>query len=295
MAKAFIGTSGWVYDDWWGRFYPPNLKPEERLEHYAKSFDTVELNASFYHLPRKKTFENWAKKTPREFVFAVKISKYITQNLKLKNALAPTKLFLQEASGLGNKLSVVLVQLPPNFGANKERLENFLKVLSNGFGLTTATFQTCAPTESGSPRLLIKATKNSEERMESGLAQTGEKTAGSQNLIRLPRFAFEFRHESWLNEEIYGLLRKYSAGFVIQDSVHWPTAEVVTSGFVYLRFHGPGALYSSNYPDPQLKRWAEKIKKWLSEGLDVYGYFNNDVNAFAVHNALKLRDLVSKA
>lgn len=240
MAKVYIGTSGWVYEDWWERFYPPEVKPEGRLEYYSKHFDSVELNASFYHLPRRKTFEGWGKKTPDRFVFSAKISKYITQNLKLKNTESPTKLFLKESQGLGKKLGVILVQLPPNLHGNAERLENFLKTL---------------PTT--------------------------------------PRFAFEFRHESWLDEAIYELLRKFKAGWVIQDSVHWPAAEVVTSDFVYLRFHGPGALYSSNYPDSELKVWAEKIKGWLAQGLDVYAYFNNDVNAYAVRNALKLKELIN--
>ena len=245
MAKACIGTSGWVYEDWRGKFYPIGTKPEQRLEYYSERFDTVELNASFYHLPRQKTFENWSTKTPDSFAFSTKLSKYITHNLKLKNAAEPLHLFLQEAVGLGNKLSVVLAQLPPNLHRDIERLKTFLEI--------------------------IKSEKNA------------------------PRFAYEFRHESWLNDEVYDLLRKYKSGFVIQDSAgRWPSAEVVTSDFVYLRFHGPEALYSSNYPDSQLNKWAGKIKKWLGEGLDVYAYFNNDINAFAVGNALTLKKSVSK-
>jgi len=241
--NIFIGTSGWVYEDWWKRFYPIDIKPEQRLEYYSKRFDTVELNASFYHFPRQRTFENWSTKTPDRFMFSTKLSRYITQNLKLKNAAEPLHLFLHEAAGLGNKLSVVLVQLPPNLHRDIERLKTFLEI--------------------------VKSEKNA------------------------PRFAYEFRHESWLNDEVYDLLKKSKSGFVIQDSAdRWLSAEVVTSDFVYLRFHGPEALYSSNYPDSQLKKWAEKIKKWLAKGLDVYGYFNNDVNACAVSNALKLKELL---
>lgn len=243
MAKVFLGTSGWVYEDWWKRFYPVGIKSEERLEYYSKHFDTVELNASFYHLLRKKTFENWSKKTPVSFAFSVKLSKYITHNLKLKSAEEPLQLFLNEAKGLGNKLSVVLVQLPPNRKKDTERLKNFLELTR---------------------KVLVKT-----------------------------RWAFEFRHESWLEEEVFDVLKKNGAGFVIQDSAgRWPSAEVVTGDFVYLRFHGPSDLYSSNYPDKLLKEQAKKIEKWLGEGLDVYAYFNNDVNAFAVRNALKLKELV---
>ena len=245
MAKVFLGTSGWVYEDWWKRFYPVGIKPEERLEYYSKHFDTVELNASFYHLPRKKIFENWSKKTPVSFAFSVKLSKYITHNLKLKSAKESLQLFLNEAKGLGNKLSVVLVQLPPNLKKDTERLKTFLELAR---------------------RPPVKT-----------------------------RWAFEFRQESWLDEEIFDLLKKNGTGFVIQDSAgRWPSAEVRTGDFVYLRFHGPSDLYSSNYPDKLLKEWAKKIDKWLGEGLDVYAYFNNDVNAYAVHNTLKLKKLINR-
>ncbi len=246
MTKVFIGTSGWVYEGWRERFYPVGTKPENRLEYYSKRFYTVELNASFYHLPRKKTFENWSKKTPDSFSFSVKLSKYITHNLKLKNVGGSLKLFLKEARGLGNKLSVVLVQLPPNLKKDSKRVANFLE-LARSFPVKT-------------------------------------------------RWAFEFRHETWLSEEVFELLRQFRAAWVIQDSGgRWPAAEVVTSDFVYIRFHGPSALYSSNYSDETLKEWSEKIKKWLGQGLDVHAFFNNDINAYAVRNALTLKKLISKA
>ncbi|HEX7456051.1 MAG TPA: DUF72 domain-containing protein [Candidatus Nanoarchaeia archaeon] len=283
MTKVFIGTSGWVYEDWWGEFYPRNIKPEQRLEYYAKSFVTVELNASFYHLPHRNTFENWNKKTPDRFVFSTKLSKYITQNLKLNNAEEPLELFLHEAAGLEKKLSVVLVQLPPNLHANKERLEDFLEI--------------CA--EVGDQR--FSSSPNPREIKVSSLPKQKDSLVPMETQksgclpAQRPRFAFEFRHESWLDKEIYDLLRKYKAGFVMQDSAgRWPAAEVVTSEFVYLRFHGPGLLYSSNYPDKILKEWAEKINSWLGEGLDVYAYFNNDVNAYAIQNALKLKELTNR-
>ena len=83
MPKILIGTDGWVYKDWWGKFYPEKLSQSETLEYYSKTFDTVEMNVSFYHLPAKKTFKNWYKRTPKESHFSVKGNKYITQNLKL--------------------------------------------------------------------------------------------------------------------------------------------------------------------------------------------------------------------
>src|SRR4030042_3048291 len=294
MSKLFIGTSGWVYEDWWKRFYPIGTKPDQRLEYYSKRFDTVELNASFYHLPRKKTFENWSKKTLDSFSFSVKLSKYITHNLKLKNVKEPLALFLQEAKGLGNKLSVVLVQLPPNLHVNKERLEDFLNV-SSKLSSPSAARQTRPPVQLGTLRAVESPRQKSERTKGAELAQTGDETDGMRAFARFPRFAFEFRHESWLDNEIYKLLRKYKAGFVIQDSAgRWPVAEVVTSDFVYLRFHGPGVLYSSNYTDKILKEWASKINNWLGKGLDVYAYFNNDVSAYAIKNALALKEFINR-
>jgi uncharacterized protein YecE (DUF72 family) len=241
MAKVFIGTSGWFYDDWWGRFYPKNLPKGKALEFYSKTFDTVELNASFYHLPKKITFENWRKNTPTGFTFSVKGNRFITQNLKLSRPNKPVERFFKEVKGLEKKLEGVLWQLPPNFGKDLERLEEFLKILP-------------------------KNTKN----------------------------AFEFRHKSWLSADIYKSLEKHKAGWVIQSSKKWPAAEVITSNFIYLRFHGIGSLYSSDYSDKELKEWAEKINKWLKEGLDVYAYFNNDDNVNAVKNSLKLKELIKK-
>lgn len=105
--------------------------------------------------------------------------------------------------------------------------------------------------------------------------------------------AFEFRDQSWFSNEIYKTLGKYNAGLVIADSgENWPMEEVVTANFVYIRFHGKD-LYSSDYPKKELERWSKKIKLWLSKGLDVYGYFNNDSLGYAVENARTLTQMVN--
>lgn len=123
-----IGTSGWSYDDWReGKFYPENLKKIDELGFIAQHFSTVELNASFYHLPKKKTFQNWKKRTPDNFTFAVKASRYITHIKKLKDPADPWGNFYERAKLLGKKLGPVLVQLPPSWKKNKKRLQNFLK------------------------------------------------------------------------------------------------------------------------------------------------------------------------
>lgn len=78
----------------------------------------------------------------------------------------------------------------------------------------------------------------------------------------------------------------------IVDTPRFPTADAITASFVYVRFHGPEKLYASNYTEPMLRRWAERIRDWRDRGLDVYGYFNNDVPDYAPRNALRLRELV---
>jgi uncharacterized protein YecE (DUF72 family) len=106
------------------------------------------------------------------------------------------------------------------------------------------------------------------------------------------RLAFEFRHPSWFREEVYKILGKFNACLCVVSSPDWPTAEVLTSDFVYIRFHGEKRLYTSNYSDEELKVWAEKFKKWLREGRDVYAFFNNDALGYAPENAKALKDFL---
>ena len=129
MGKVFIGTSGWVYPHWRGPFYPKDLSEKEWLKFYTDSFSTVELNASFYHLPKEKTFKSWYERTPANFVFAVKGSRFITHMKKLKDCQGPLENLLQAAANLKEKLGPVFFQLPPSFKADSERLKEFIKLL----------------------------------------------------------------------------------------------------------------------------------------------------------------------
>jgi uncharacterized protein YecE (DUF72 family) len=110
-----------------------------------------------------------------------------------------------------------------------------------------------------------------------------------------PRLAFEFRHASWFEGGAAELLRRHGAAMVIADSSRYPQAPLESAGpFVYLRFHGPGALFASGYSDEELREWAQQIREWLAEGMDVYAYFNNDAEGCAVINAMRLRELAEK-
>jgi uncharacterized protein YecE (DUF72 family) len=124
-----IGTSGWYYDHWKGNFYPAGLRKEDFLNFYSESFSTVEINNSFYRLPSESTFEKWREKSPQEFLFAVKATRYITHLKRLKEPQKSVSLFLERARLLGDKLGPILFQLPPKFGCNQERLVELLGAL----------------------------------------------------------------------------------------------------------------------------------------------------------------------
>ncbi|KKR60932.1 MAG: hypothetical protein UU00_C0024G0009 [Microgenomates group bacterium GW2011_GWC1_40_35] len=230
MSNIFIGTSGWTYKDWQGLFYPKDLSQRKWLEYYGRHFKTVEVNSTFYRQMKPETFKNWAETVPQDFVFAVKVSRFITHIKRL------------------------------------ERLEDFLVHCS---------------------QLIVHSKRKSMNR----------------EPRTVNRIAFEFRDQSWFDESIYKILRKYNAALVIAESgSFWPSSaeasegkpseEVITADFVYIRFHGEGGSYASKYTDKELKSWANRIRKWRKRGLDVYAYFNNDVAGFAIENAKTLISLI---
>ena len=112
--QVHIGTSGWVYPHWRGRFYPAGLPEPRWLDFYASHFTSVEVNYSFYRLPPRETFAAWRVQTPAEFVFAVKANRYITHMKKLKDPAKTLPPLWEAASGLGEKQGPLLFQLPPN-------------------------------------------------------------------------------------------------------------------------------------------------------------------------------------
>jgi uncharacterized protein YecE (DUF72 family) len=128
-ARIFIGTSGWHYKHWIGAFYPPKLPTAKMLDFYLRHFDTVEVNNSFYRLPNPDTLQAWREQTPKDFVFAVKGSRFITHNKKLKEPHHALQNLLPRVEVLGEKLGPVLFQLPPSWRVNQARLEEFLQAL----------------------------------------------------------------------------------------------------------------------------------------------------------------------
>jgi len=238
--KIFIGTSGWTYDHWQGIFYPDDLVKTKWLDYYCQHFDTVELNASFYYLPKPQTFVSWRKKTPDNFLFSVKASRYITHIKKLRNIKEPWKRFITSAKELKEKLGPILFQLPPSLKVNPKVLEDFLKILPKK--------RYC--------------------------------------------YTIEPRNQTWFCEKVYKTLKKYNIALCIASTPNYPTTEIVTANFVYLRLHGSKDLYASKYTEKELKNWARKIKKWQSQNLDIYVYFDNDAYGYAVENAKRLKELI---
>lgn len=230
-----IGTSGWHYDHWSGPFYPDKLPKSKWFEHYAQHFNTVEINNTFYQLPREQTFKNWQEQAPEDFLFTVKANRYITHIKRLKNVAEPLARFLERAELLKENLGPILYQLPPSLHKDLDRLRAFLQLL---------------------PKDQIAV--------------------------------FEFRHESWFSRDTYELLREFNAAFCIHDMPGVPTPRVITADVIYIRFHGATGKYEGNYPKPALQRWAKWIKESTKGIRSVYAYFNNDIHAYAVHNAKAL-------
>ncbi len=126
-----IGTSGWNYGHWRGRFYPEKLPASKWLAHYATHFDTVECNATFYRLPSEQAFQNWKASTPEGFLWALKGPRIVTHYRRLRDVEEPLEQFLSRAHLLGEKLGPVLFQLPPSLHYDEALFEDFASLLSS--------------------------------------------------------------------------------------------------------------------------------------------------------------------
>jgi uncharacterized protein YecE (DUF72 family) len=127
-----VGTSGWMYDDWRGQFYPDGVPRRAWLSHYADVFDTVEINNAFYRLPSADTFAGWRSQSPPGFCFAVKMSRYLTHIKRLRDPAEPVARFLRHAGGLADRLGPVLLQMPPTLHADPRLLDATLRLFPAG-------------------------------------------------------------------------------------------------------------------------------------------------------------------
>lgn len=129
MAQLWIGTSGWSYRDWKGLFYPAGLRQADWFAHFCRHFQTVELNVTFYRIPSVQAVQKWAATSPPGFRFAIKLNRELTHTRRLANVQEELARFNEAVVHLGDKLAVILIQLPPSFRFDAARLDAFLTLL----------------------------------------------------------------------------------------------------------------------------------------------------------------------
>lgn len=235
MARLLAGTSGFAFDAWKGSFYPDKIKPEEMLAWYGQRLDTVEVNNTFYRMPKVSVLEHWGEVTPGHFRFAIKASKRITHDARLKadEAAESVAYLYKNLAALDARRGPVLFQLPPHLKKDVPLLATFLALL---------------PADH--------------------------------------RAAFEFRHESWFDDEVYGALRGTGAALVLserEDGAAPPLVETASFGYVRLRLE--------QYAAADLERWAERL---LATGWQqIHCYFMHEPTAPGY--AHTLQNLAQKA
>ena len=217
--KLLAGTSGYSFKEWKGSFYPADLKSDQLLGFYATKFPTLEINNTFYRLPKEHVLLEWAAQVPEQFTFALKASQRITHHARLKVESEPLVAFLlKNTSVLGGRLGPILFQLPPNLKKDAERLKNFLNYL---------------PAER--------------------------------------RYAFEFRHESWFDDEVFSILRDRDIAMCVAEQAEFKCPVVCTASWGYLRLH------KLDYDQAALEEWAKCVttQSWN----EAYVYFKHDEGA----------------
>ncbi len=217
--KVLAGTSGYAFKEWKGGFYPKELKDDGMLGYYAGKFPTVEINNTFYRLPKQNVLEDWASQVPGEFTFAIKASQRITHHARLKEESADTLDFLlTNTAVLGDRLGPILFQLPPNLKKDVARFRGFL-----------------------------------------GLLPTDRK------------YVFEFRHESWFDDEIYDAMRERDIAMCIIEQDEFKCPVISTASWGYLRLH------RLDYGDAALGEWAKCVNAqgWK----EAYVFFKHDEGA----------------
>jgi uncharacterized protein YecE (DUF72 family) len=214
--ESWVGTSGYSYKDWKGSFYPAKLPDNQMLRFYAEKLPAVEINNTFYRLPKAEVLEGWAEQVPPGFRFVLKASRRITHIKRLRDASDETSYLYRAAASLGQHMGVVLFQMPPNFQKDLPRLRTFLDGL---------------PPETGA--------------------------------------ALEFRHPSWLDEEVFTSLREHRCALCQSDTEEEPVKTMVTtSDWGYLR------LRREKYTKKQLEKLAQQVadQGWKS----VYLFFKDE-------------------
>ncbi|MFY9550489.1 MAG: DUF72 domain-containing protein [Thermoanaerobaculia bacterium] len=199
--RVLAGTSGFSYKEWKGSFYPEDLPADAMLRYYGERLPAVEINNTFYRMPKPALLEGWAAEVPEGFRFVLKASQRITHHKRLKDAGEEVAYFFQVAATLGGRLGPALFQLPPNLKKDLPRLADFLALLPEG-----------------------------------------------------SRAAFEFRHASWFQDDVFEALRARGAALCVAEDEELATPLVATAPWGYLR------LRRQDYDDGAVGAWAEKIR-----------------------------------
>jgi uncharacterized protein YecE (DUF72 family) len=221
VPKLLAGASGYAFKEWKGNFYPDKIKPEEMLPWYGERLPTVEINNTFYQMPKASVLENWFNATPAAFRFSIKASRRITHLGRLKaDSVADSVAFLyQTLAALGDKRGPVLFQLPPFMKKDLVRLNEFLALLPEGH-----------------------------------------------------HAAFEFRNDTWFDDEVYAALKAAGASLCFserEDSAPPPLVETAPWGYVRLRLE--------HYDDDDLQQWASRL---MATGWrEIYAYFMHEPTA----------------
>jgi uncharacterized protein YecE (DUF72 family) len=283
-----IGISGWTYPGWRGTFYPPSLPQRVEMDYAASRVHSVEINGTFYSLQRAASFRAWRERSADEFVFAIKGSRFITHMKQLNDPeQALANFFAQGLLELGPKLGPILWQFSPRFRFHPEKLEPFLAALPRTHAAAAA----------------LAVHHDHRVKDPSTTAHTPD---------RRIRYAVEIRHESFLVPEFVVLLRESDAALVVAGTAgEYPLIEEPTTDFMYLRLHGAETMYAGSYPDLELDRWADRIRRWArgrqpddavtitdtrpnslpgQNGREVFVYFDNDQKTKAPFDARRLME-----
>lgn len=226
--RILAGASGYSFKEWKGTFYPEKCKPEEMLPFYSARLPTVEINNTFYRMPKTSMLENWAQTTPDGFRFAIKASRRITHisRLKVESAADSVAYLYGNLKALGHKRGAVLFQLPPTLKKDLPRLTAFL-------GLLPADH----------------------------------------------RAAFEFRNDSWFDDDVYAALKAAGAALCLserEDNAPPPLVETAPWGYVRLRLE--------TYSDADLRQWASRLA--ATSWSETFVYFMHEPTAPAYAQAL---------
>ncbi|HLH56182.1 MAG TPA: DUF72 domain-containing protein [Verrucomicrobiae bacterium] len=229
--NLYVGTSGYSYKPWKGPFYPEELPDKQMLNFYGQHFRTVEINNTFYRMPKPELMETWAAEVPDAFRFVIKAPQQITHIKRLKDAGDSLSYLLRVAGTLGTRLGPVLFQLPPNMKKDSQRLRDFLR--------------------------LVPASNRS---------------------------AFEFRHQSWFDQEIFDLLREHKAALCIaeaENDLQIPFESTADWGYLRLR--------KTEYGDAEIKEWVGRVRGQAWQ--DAFVFFKHEDEGKAPLLAKKFLEL----